>query len=145
MAFKNLEKARASGTATFTFDFIDLGAGPPVLEVRYGGKGTPGFRADAIKVANKQRGDRLTERVLDEGLVDTAKLLAKHCVVSWKNVVEDDGTPAPCTPAKVEEFLLGLIEHADDLFTDFSVFVRTRENFVDAPTSSGGGAALGKP
>ena len=145
MAFTNLSKLRARGAARFTFDTLDLGTGHPVLEVRYGGKGTPGFRSDEVRLANqqRQRGDKLTERGLDETFADDARLIARHCVVSWANVVEDDGTPAPCTPAKVEEFLLTLIEHREDLFLGLRRFVRDAENFVDAPAPSGG-VELGK-
>lgn len=144
MAFKNLAKLRAAGTARFTFDTLDLGAGHPVLEVRYGGKGTPGFRSDEVRLANqqRQRGDKLTERGLEESFADDARLIAKHCVVAWSNVVEDDGAAALCTPAKVEEFLLALIESREDLFLGFRRFVRDAENFVDAPASSG--VELGK-
>jgi hypothetical protein len=142
MAFKNLEKQRPAATRVFTFDTLpDV----PELVVRYGGKGTPGFRSDEVRLANanRHRSDQLTESSLDATLAEDAKLIAKHCVISWKNVVEDDGKPAPCTPEKVEEFLLTLIEHREDLFLGFRRFVRTAEFFVGAQPASSG-TELGK-
>ncbi len=145
MAFKNIAKHRANGTARYTFDTLDLGAGSPWIEVRFGGKGTPGFRSDEVRLANaqRQRSDKLTERGIDDSFADDAKLIAAHCAVKWGNLVEDDGSTPLCTPTKVEEFLLALIENTEDIFLDFRKYVRNRENFVDAPPVSSG-VELGK-
>jgi hypothetical protein len=143
MAFTHLKQAAPVATAGYTFSFLH---NEPRLVVRFAGKGTPGFRSDEVKLANahRTRGERLTERAVDESLSDDAKLIAKHCVVSWERVLEDDGSTAPCTPAKVEEFLLALVEHREDLFLEFRRFVRDAENFVGAPSPTSPGVELGK-
>ena len=63
-------------------------------------------------------------------------IFARHVIVGWENVVEDDGTTPPCTPEKIEEFLsfLASDEGGGADIVEFAMgFAFEANNFRDAP------------
>lgn len=142
MAFNKYRQQLAitpESTAKYTFRSI---VGKPSVVVRHAGDGNPAYE----NALAKQRQARKDERgTLDEheGRLLAARRIADACVVSWDNVVEDDGSAAPCTPDKVFEFLSMIIDTpgALDVWRDFLEFVCPAETFR-APLADA--AALGK-
>lgn len=153
MAFTKISNAFAipqDATAEYTFYGINLcPAGPVTLIVRHAGDGTPGYKRASWNAAHAARGKRADATISDAktraALIDNAKLIADHCVVSWRNVFEDGATePARCTPANVLEFLTAIIEAHEGIktYTTFGIWAADGENFRPLPT--GDAAELGK-
>lgn len=146
MAFNKLSQPKPSGTAKYKFDTLPLDKAP-VLEVRYAGKGNPGYRSAELKQVNVllQQGGvgKLNDAKLDAQSQQMAELFAQHVIVGWTDVFEDDGSIAAATPAKFLEFLQQLLAgNFEDEFRNFVTFCRDAGNFRDAP--AGAGVELGK-
>lgn len=141
MAFKDrLAKQQAAGTARHTIHSIDLGDGPPVLELRHAGESNRGYWSAALKLANEpgRVGDgKLSPESVARGRKVDADLFARFVVVGWEHVLEEDGTPTPCTPDRVRELLEAIIEHTPDAWIEIFMFARDRRNFVAAPAADG--------
>jgi hypothetical protein len=147
MGFQDaLAKQAPGGTFRYTFDTITVNCDePPVLICRFAGDNNPAYKSAVIKFANERRakGGKLTARKLRDDDELDAKLFATTVVTGWENLHEEASAPcAQCTPEKVEEFLLGLIEARRDLWLGFTRAVRDPENFRDAEHISG--VELGK-
>jgi hypothetical protein len=143
-------KVPVEATAVYTFySFALCDAGPPQLTVRHAGDGTLGFKRAAWHSANAaraRRGDNaISESRTEARCREEAKLIADHCVVGWSNVYDDgDPEPSPCTPAKVLEFLITIIE-ADEgvsVYVAFSNWAQDASNFRTVP--QGDAVELGK-
>lgn len=150
---QQLEKQKPTGTAWHTFQTLWLGAVDkdgtriqPRLEVKYAGKGNPGYRSAVLKIANETKTKpmplKITETRIEESAASEAEIFAAHVVVSWEHVHEDDGKPAPCTPTKALELLLALAQHHLIEFQEFLAFCRERTNFPNALEATG--VELGK-
>jgi len=152
MAFTKIGKDLAipdGVTAVYVFHGLRLcEAGPPSLLVRHAGDGTRGFKNASWHAANALRArggnNSITEAKTRARCIEEAKLIADHCVVSWDNVVEDDGKPAPCTPAKVHEFLTAIIESDEGIgtYVAFRTWAQDADTFRPVPL--GDATELGK-
>jgi hypothetical protein len=139
MAFTNIPKALAIPTeAVSTYTFWAL-PGPPTITCRHAGDGTRGYKNASWQVANARRAKgipkKINQEVTEDFALAHAKLVADHCVISWTNVIEDGATdPAPCTPAKVLEFLTAIVQADDGLavYGDFRAWVTDADNFRPA-------------
>lgn len=151
--YSGLSKLKVSDAATreFRLDGVDLGAGTPKLIVRHAGESNSGYWTAILKQSNErqQRARKLTQQQIDDNRADDCKLLAKHVVVNWANVLEDDarnpGKPKPSdfSPETCEEFLVELATNAPDIFGALRAFVGDPDNFRSAPAVDG--VELGKP
>lgn len=131
-----LAKQKPLGTAKFTFDTITLdGQHSPVLEVRHAGSSNPRYQSELVKMANERRPrtGKLTVRKIREEDEYDAQLIARGgVVVGWEHVYDEPGAPlAECTPDKVEELLLAVIESHREEFVGFKHFCRDPMNFRD--------------
>jgi hypothetical protein len=142
MAFDQITQDLAvASEATAAYQFWQLPSmGSPTLICRHAGDSTPGFRNAWLRWLNiqaQQRGGRnVNWERLKEGAHSMAKIFADHCVVSWDAVETGATTPAPCTPAKVHEFLCAVIDAPnghDLVWSDFRNWIRDRDNFVPTP------------
>lgn len=146
MAFGKITKALAipaSETRDYTFFELDFGGlPPPVLTCSHAGDGTPAYKRASWHAVNVDRAERVGDLRISEAKsrqrgVKTARLIADHCVRSWRHVTEDGGTePAPCTPDKVFEFLVTVLDADDGLmvFLRFSNWIQAADTFRPVPT-----------
>lgn len=156
MGFSNKTKITQFATREYPLD-IDLGGGKtPTLIVRHAGESNASFWSAALKQSNvtTRRGNKVTPATITEGRQADAKLFAKHIVVNWKNVYEDDdkggGKFVEFDTLKCEQLLMMLVaeEPAEShelrvrAFSDLKSFVGNFDNFYETQLD---GAELGKP
>lgn len=144
MAFRDmLAKQAPVGTYRHYLETVTLGSDKkPWLDLRYAGKGNPGYQSAILKIAEDRRRRvvaKLTERSIQEDREQDAELFAQHVVVGWGEVF-DEGQPAPCTPANVKDLLLGLVELHEREFIGLINAGREPLNFQSATA----GPELGK-
>lgn len=155
MAFGKIKSDLAvPPTATATYAFYELylcSAGPPILTCRHAGDGTPGYKTAEwayLNATHQARASKVhTPAKTEAQCIEVAKILARHCVMSWVNVFDDgETTPSPCTPEKVLEFLTAIITAENGLtaFGQFREWISNRESFYVTPPM-GDPVALGKP
>lgn len=141
------------GTAEYPWDTLSAAAKPPIFIVKPASEANAAYQSLRFKTQNDPRvkatAKRLSAYQLNETREYWAEIFAKTVVVSWTNVNEDDGTPAPCTPENVLEFLMALLVRLDDgsqplveEFERFRSFCWNSDNFRDTPPAEV--AALGK-
>lgn len=126
-----------SATAEYPFvEFRLIDAGPPTLKCRHAGDGNRAFTRASWKAVNAMRKSRASQQsVTDESVRESyrkdARLIADHCVVSWTNVVEDDGTVPACTPDKVYEFLCTAIDSHQGIkvYREFTMWIQDPDTF----------------
>lgn len=152
MAFGNISEQLAvprNATTEWTFfEFSLSAAGPPKLVCRHAGDGTPSFKRAQWHAANAERALRqsttISEAKTKQKLYEEAKRLAEHCVISWQNVVEQDGSVPACTPDKVHEFLCAVID-ADNGISIYAAFRNWISEDANFRPINADGADLGKP
>lgn len=155
MGFSNVSKVRAiptDATATYTFHDIMLpGAVAPVeITLRHAGEGTPGFNRAEWALAERARAKRkgwpetLSESATRERIAAMLELIARHCVVSWANVIEDDGAVSACKESNVVDFLAAVLKEPGGIeaIHAFIAFARDAANF--RPVLDIDASALGK-
>jgi len=137
---------------------IDLGGpGIPTLIVRHAGETNPAFYAATLKrqasESRKRTSGSSADAVRENREVD-AKLIAKHVVVGWKNVVEDAPRggilPVDFDTLRCEELLMMILAdepRADQplrmaVFHSLRLFVFDYHNFYEPKVD---GVELGKP
>lgn len=148
MAFTKLTTALAipvEATATYTFYALP---GSPTLTCRHAGDGTPAYKNASWHVANARRARGMPKRLSQERTetfaLESAKLIADHCVISWASMDAISDTPSPaCTPESVLEFLTAIIKATDglEIFSEFNSWIQNADTFRPAPPDL---AELGK-
>ena len=150
MAFTKITKALRvprEATSVYVFSRIHLcAAGPVAITVRHAGDGTPAFKSDWWRLRNTTRargGNAISEAKSMQRFIEEAKLIAAHCIVSWENVVDDEGIASPCTPEKALELLTTIIE-ADEGITEFALFSAHAQDPDNFRPPQGDAVELGK-
>lgn len=140
---ETLKQQAPVGTHKHYLETITLGGDKkPWLEMRYAGKGNPGYQSAILKLAEERRRrvtSKITERTIQEDREQDAELFAQHVIVGWGEVY-DEGKPAACTPDRVKELLFALIEHHEREFVGILIEGRNPVNFQSATA----GPELGK-
>lgn len=154
MSFGNLIKhlrVSAARTARFELNAFESGDGKaPTLILRHAGEGNSAYINAVLRSVNGERsgkaGGKVTAQLIREQREELIPLFAHHVITGWEFVYEDDGKPAECTPAKVEELLRLMCDTqpdgstAGDVFDKLVAFARNPENFRGAQDAD----ALGK-
>lgn len=153
MGFSKLNslKVAEDATRTFRLDGVDLGNGTPTLTVKHAGPSNAAYWAAVLKQPDggATRSVVRSQERIDAARAEDIKLLAKHVIVGWTNVLEDDPRdptktkPCEFSPEKCEEFMLVYAKLAPDHFVSLTNFVGNADNFRTAPAVDG--VELGKP
>lgn len=146
MSFAQLLDAvavRPDTTVRYPLDRLRIGhADAPVLILKHAGESNLAYR-DAMQKfgeANRHRGLR-GAAAITLMRVGEAKIWADAVVAGWENVCEEPGKPTPCTPVKVEEFLLELQKSRLQIWKAMCAFAENEDNFAEYPSGTAG--ALG--
>lgn len=94
-----IRKSKLNDTVPYTFPSLSLDPKKPItLHTRHLGVTNEAFMARSFE---QERAVTGYAAVLDLH----CEQLAKYCVPSWDNVVDEDGKPVDCSPEKVLAFL----------------------------------------
>lgn len=146
MSFAQLLDAvavRPETTVRYPLDRLRIGhAEAPVLILKHAGESNVAYR-DAMQKFGETNRHRGLRGVAAIALMRTseAKIWADTVVAGWENVCEEPGKAAPCTPAKVEEFLLELQKSRLQIWKAMAAFAENEDNFAEYPSGTAG--ALG--
>ena len=150
MALSSLRKFAIKPDTLVPHELVGIvmkaGTDAPVLYLRHAGDTNPAYKSALAKAQADYRaigsgkGDQARRA---RALADARMLVAANCVARWENVYEDDGAESPCTPEKIEELLVGLIDNASDVF--YGVLGAAINAAAFRATASVDAEQLGKP
>lgn len=114
---------------------------PVRLELVSSGRINTAYTDAMMKLARERDLEKgaQTANDLDASDARQIKLFAKHCVVGWADVNNEDGTPMPFSPRDAEDLLLTIaIEQSrPDLVAPVLVRASQQDNFSSAAEALG--------
>lgn len=129
-SFTKLAANRFDAQVTAEYEIQDfmMGGKYPVLTVRPATSDNKGFLNESLKSTTKKtiRKGKLNAYMVERMRDEDRKLYAKHVLVGWKNVINDDGEHAPFSAENALAFLEAIDNHT---FEDLRDFCREPENF----------------
>lgn len=130
---KHIDKLSTTKLQPYTLDSITLEGSdkPLVLILKHAGEGNDGYQNEKKKIDArlKAQSGSPTNRMIVTALIAA---FAKHVVAGWENAVED-GKPATCTPAKVQELLNAIVIDGLDIVDRLMGYALEPSNFRDQP------------